>query len=63
MRHEIKKVRVYADDKLLYDLEQNSPEIKLELSLKDCSPEKFIRVEVEGLNEHWICLSTPFYIK
>jgi len=64
MRHEIKKVRVYSGANLIYRTDDgNSQEIDIKVPLKDYELEKYIRVEIEGLNEHWICVSTPFYLK
>ena len=63
MRHNIKKLRVYSGDEEIYsmnDIEKERLEIKI--PLKDMKINQFIRVEIEGLNEHWICNSTPFYI-
>ncbi len=64
MRHEIRKLRIYSGEKLIYEKKDiNVPEIDFELFLGDYQLEKYIRVEIEGLNEHWICVSTPFYLK
>ena len=63
MRENIKSLRVYSADKIVYSLSDiNKPEISLSIPLADLSLDKFIRVEIEGLNEHWICNSTPFYL-
>lgn len=63
MRNNIKKLRVYSDSELAYQKDFDSEKIEVEIPLSDFSPEKLIRVEIEGENEHWICNSTPFYIK
>ena len=64
MKYEIKKLRVYEDDKIFYELNDiNTKSIDLKIPLNGCNATKIIRVEIEGLNEHHICVSTPFYIK
>ncbi len=64
MRENIRKVRVYSGAELIYEINDgNTPEIDIKLPLKDYKLDKFIRVEIEGQNEHWICNSTPIYIK
>ncbi|MBR5140161.1 MAG: hypothetical protein IKV16_03815 [Clostridia bacterium] len=63
MRENIKHLRVYSGEKVVYSLSDiNTPEISIAIPLSDFDLEKFIRVEIEGLNEHWICNSTPFYL-
>ncbi len=64
MRHDIKKVRVYSGENIIYEINDgNTQSIDIKIPLADYKLEKYIRVEVEGLTEHWICLSTPFYLK
>lgn len=64
MRHEIKDVRVYSGEKLIYKLKDGkNAEIDIKVPLKGLKLDKFIRVEVEGFNGRWICLSTPFYLR
>ena len=64
MRHEIKKVRVYSGADLIFEKNDgNSQEIDIKVPLSGLKLDKFIRVEMEGLNEHWICNSTPIYLK
>ncbi|MFA7636986.1 MAG: hypothetical protein WCX81_04410 [Monoglobales bacterium] len=63
MRGEIKKVRVYSGANLIYSEDVNSESVDMKVSLAGLPLEKFVRVEVEGMNKHWICNSTPFYIK
>ena len=63
MRETIKKVRVYSGADIIYEKNDgNTQAIEINIPLKDYNLDKFIRVEVEGLNEHWICLSTPFFL-
>ena len=64
MRDEIRKIRVYSADQVIYQKEGNlGGSIDLEVALKGLPLEKFLRVEIEGQNEHWICNSSPFYLK
>ena len=64
MRENIKKLRVYSGAEVIYSLDNIDKEsIDMKISLEGMNIDKFIRVEIEGLNEHWICNSTPFYIK
>lgn len=64
MRDNVRKVRVYSGSEIIYESDDgNTQSISLELPLKDYKLDKYIRVEVEGLNKHWICVSTPFYLK
>lgn len=63
MREHIHKVRVYSGADVIYEINDGkTAEIDIKLPLKDFGLEKFIRVEIEGLNERWICNSTPIYI-
>ncbi|MBQ4110588.1 MAG: hypothetical protein IJC74_06860 [Clostridia bacterium] len=63
MRENIKKIRVYSGENLIYSDDVNDVEVNLEIPLKGLNLKQFIRVELEGFNEHWICNSTPFYLK
>lgn len=64
MRHDIRKIRVYSGAKLIYSAEgSGSGSICLDIPLKGLPLEMYIRAELEGLNEHWICNCTPFYLK
>ena len=63
-RGPIKQVRVYSGTELIYTNDGSEDgSVKLEVSLKDLPLDRFVRVEIEGLNEHWIANSTPFYLK
>ncbi|MBO5879866.1 MAG: hypothetical protein J6Q68_04880 [Clostridia bacterium] len=63
MRENIRCVRVYSGENLIYLIDNiEKPEIDIKISLKDLEIKNFVRVEIEGLNEHWICNSTPFYV-
>lgn len=64
MRHGIRQVRVYSGADVIYSAEiADKNSICLQVPLTGLSLNGFIRVEIEGLNEHWICNSTPFYLK
>ena len=64
MRETIKKVRVYSGAEVIYEMNDGkTQEIDIKVPLKGLKLDKYIRVEIEGLNEHWICNSTPFYLK
>lgn len=62
MRGPIRQVRVYSGPALVYTNDGNeNGEIDIKLPLKGIKLDRFLRVEIEGLNEHWICNSTPFF--
>jgi len=64
MRGNIRKVRVYSGAEIIYEIKDGATQkLDIEVPLKDYKLDKFIRVEIEGQNEHWISLSTPFYLK
>ena len=64
MRGNIEKLRVYSGADVIYSQSDiGKTEIDFEISLKDLPLKNFVRVEIEGQNLHWICNSTPFYIK
>lgn len=58
----IRKLRVYSGADVIYSAEFDEKRIYVELPLKGLPLDKYIRVEVEGRNDHWICNSTPFYL-
>ena len=58
----IRKLRVYSGEKVIYSTEGTEDTLTLRLPLAGLPLETFIRVELEGQNEHWICNSTPFYL-
>jgi len=63
MRKNVRKLRVYSGKDVVYSLDNiDSPELKIDIPLSDIEIKNFIRVEIEGIDEHWICTSTPFYI-
>ncbi len=63
MREHIRKVRVYSGADVIYEINDGkTADVDIKLPLKDFNLEKFIRVEIEGLDKHWICNSTPIYI-
>ena len=62
-RENITKLRVYSGEDVIYSLENiDAPEINLDVDLSKLNLKSFVRVEIEGLTEHWICNSTPIYI-
>ncbi len=64
IRETIRKVRVYSGTELIFEKSEDmGSDISMDIPLADYTLGKFIRVEVEGRNEHWICNSTPFYIQ
>ena len=64
MRETIKKVRVYSDAEVIYEItDGDTQSVSLSLPLQGCKLGRFIRVELEGLTKHWICASTPFFIR
>ena len=63
-RGEIEKIRVYSGAELIYSVEGGmSDTVDLKFSLQGYPVKEYIRVELEGMNEHWICNSTPFWVK
>ena len=63
-RGPIRQVRVYSGPEPVYTHEGSEGGIvDIQVSLKEIKLDRFVRVEVEGLNQHWICSSTPFYLK
>jgi hypothetical protein len=59
----IKSLRVYSEDRLIYALSDiDSHEIRKEIPLADFELSKYLRVEIEGPNMYWICNTTPFYL-
>ena len=58
----IRKLRVYSGENVIYSAEFNDKSISVKVPLKGLKLEKFIRVEIEGRNDHWIANSTPFYL-
>lgn len=62
-RGKISKVRVYSGADVVFQIQDGeSSSINLEIPLKELPLKKFVRVELEGENEHWICNSSPFYL-
>ena len=54
----------WADADLIYSAEGGMTDrVDLKLSLQGYPVKEYIRVELEGMNEHWICNSTPFWVK
>lgn len=64
IRETIRKVRVYSDKELIFEKNEDmGGEISMELPLADYKLGQYIRVELEGFNDRWICNSTPIYIE
>lgn len=62
-RGNIEKVRVFSGADLIYTAEGNGTDaVDMKISLKDLPLDKYVRVELEGMNEHWGCNSTPFWL-
>ena len=63
-RGPICQVRVYSGPELIYTHDGSEDgTVDIQVPLKGLKLDRFVRVEAEGLNEHWICSSTPFYLK
>ena len=61
-RSNIEKIRVYAGADEIYSAVGNGTDtVNLEIPLKDYDLHDYIRVELEGMNERWICCSTPIW--
>ena len=65
MHGPIREVRVYAGKKVIFRTHSGSEDgtVCLQIPMKDLPLEAYIRVEIQGLDKHWICNSTPFYLK
>lgn len=63
-RGPITQVRVYSGKKIIFKAKEGGEDgtIDLQIPMKDMKLEKFIRVEIQGQNEHYICNSTPFFL-
>ena len=58
----IQKLRVYAGAEVVYAAEFDAPSIDVKIPLQGLKLDGFVRVEIEGRNDHWIANSTPFYL-
>ncbi|MBR2405832.1 MAG: hypothetical protein IKB04_02110 [Clostridia bacterium] len=58
----IRKLRVYSGAEVIYAAEFDDKSIDVKVPLKGLPLDTFIRVEIEGRNDHWIANSTPFYL-
>jgi len=58
----IRKIRVYSGANAVWSAEHREDSLELDIPLAGLPLDKFIRVELEGQNCHWICCSTPFYL-
>ncbi len=58
----IKEVRVYSGAEVIFKVNPQSAEIDLQFPMTGITPDKFIRVEVEGEDPLKIMLNTPFFI-
>jgi hypothetical protein len=62
-RGAVEKIRVYSGAELICDLTGNGTDtVDLEIPLENLPINEYIRVELQGMNEHWGCNSTPFWI-
>lgn len=60
----IEKIRVYSGAELIFVTTGNGTDtIKTEISLKGFPLNQYVRVELEGMNEHLCCNTTPFWIR
>ena len=63
-RGPIRQVRVYSGPELIYTHDGSEDgTVDIQVPLQGKKLDRFVRVEVEGLTNHWICNSTPFYLK
>ena len=63
MRFGIRQIRVYSGAALIHCVSgEDAGSVSLTVPLKGLPLEKYIRVEIEGINKHWICNSSPFYL-
>jgi hypothetical protein len=63
-RGPIRQVRVYSGPDLVYTHDGNEEGmVDLSLPMAGIPLDRYVRVEIEGMNHHWICISTPFYLK
>jgi len=63
MLERITKIRVYSDKDIVHFIDNiDLPEVNVEIPLSSLNLKTFIRVEIEGIDSHWICNSTPFYL-
>ena len=58
----IRKLRVYSGAEVIHSAEFDDKSIDVTVPLQGLPLNQFIRVEIEGRNDHWICNSTPFYL-
>ena len=62
-RGAVEKIRVYSGAELVCDLKGNGTDtVDLQIPLDGLPINEYIRVEVEGMNLHWGCNSTPMWI-
>ena len=59
----IKKIRVYADDKVIVSIDPDTAEIDMDITLPEHDAKNFIRVEMFGETEITVLCTTPFYIR
>ena len=63
-RGNIEKIRIYSGVDLIWsDTGNGTDTVNLKVSLNGLPLQKYVRVELEGMNEHWGCNSTPFWIQ
>lgn len=63
IRFGIRQIRVYSGAALIHCVSgEDAGSVSLTVPLKGLPLEKYIRVEIEGINHHWICNSSPFYL-
>lgn len=63
-RGTIEEIRIYSGAELVYSGTGNGTDtVNLEIPLAGLPIHQYIRVELQGMNHHWGCNSTPFWIK
>ena len=64
IRGPIRQIRVYSGAECICALDGSEDgAVDIKIPLQGMPLNQFIRVEIEGLTSHWICNSTPFYLK
>ena len=63
-RGAVEQVRVYSGAELIHTADGNGTDtVNIEIPLAGLPINEYIRVEIQGMNQHWGCNSTPFWIR
>jgi len=63
-RGNVEKIRVYAGAEEIYTAAGTGTDtVNLEVPLQAYDLHDYIRVEIEGMNQHWCCCSTPIWLQ